>query len=76
MHVYGWLNSNCSFGWKYLEGTLGKEFTIYVGSWDYTETMTRSLETALTNKIGQPVGETLLYDMPVGQRCMARFDLY
>lgn len=73
--VYYWLLQNCRYGWKYFSGgEEGKEFTIYVGSWDETEEFARILMHVLGSKIESPIGDILKDDLKVHEKVWARFN--
>ncbi len=73
--VYYWLIQNCKYGWKYLSGGEGgKEFTIYIGSWDETEQFARILMQAIGSTLEEPIGDIVKDDIRVYEKIWARFD--
>lgn len=74
--VYEYLRLNCPYTCKYAQhsGQTGKDFTVYVGSWDETERFGRTLEERIGEKLEYPTGDTLIDDLPVTNKVMARFD--
>lgn len=73
--VYTWLVRNCTDGWKYLGGGEdGKDFTIYIGSWDRTEQVSVVLMQQLGNYLENPVGDILKMDLKAHGKIWARFE--
>ena len=74
--VYEYLKLNCPYTCKYAKhsGQIGKDFTIYVGSWDETERFAKILEEKIVEKLEFPNGDTLIGDLPITPKIMIRFD--
>jgi hypothetical protein len=74
IEVFNFLVKFCPYTCKYKAGgELGKEFTIYIGSWDETEKFASLLEKNLKEKLSNICGDCLRTDLPITEHIAARF---
>lgn len=74
--VNNWLLTNCKYGYKYgkAAGQTGKDFTIYVGSWDETEAFAARVTQEIGNLLEKVTGDAALDDLHITPKTAARYD--